>query len=747
MKNLFIQFRQWILKNKKRLIYWAFVLFIGQICFFNIWWIQNEVFAQSNSNRESATQRASFEKTVNEKTSLYDFYKKTVYILVYPMMFLAGKLVDNSLVYWEIFKFDIVLWNLWNVIKNFANYGLWFLFIFYIFRYLIKQDKDKNPKWIIMRSLIAGVWIQASWFLMSVLIDISTIMTYGIWGLPLSVLWWVESTAEKTDPYVMKNIISVDANNIANTQFYLTNILSWGEQIYISECETFSIKDSSGNKGSDEYILGPKMHYYQDQNWKFNKTEKELCDYYGSVYKFNSLIGELLEKNQEFDVWTSWGKCANITECQNIQSAYTANKNKVISNITSNADHMSTWTSNWQILIPWEKIEDNGFWWDEDNKWVGENKKTQKMSELMKSNETKTYVGVFTSLYASLLEAWRWMIPDTNGSPYVKFLSCVLTLGHALAIAIPLAVALFVLLMRVAIIWMAIVLSPMIVLLSAFWFLGEKGNGNGMWKYLSYFSPGSLISIIFSPVVICFAISMSTVLVRVIEKMNFEEIKDNFEVLWIIRMDLGWFSVWLSRLIVWVMGVAISWFLVWMAVESSKLWKTGIVSSIKGLVSSSLWAIPIVPIVRKDWTQQLASVNSVKTVVSDKFGEVKREFNNGETTALNELFNREKAETDAMKARESVKENNRIQNFVNWLKGTETINANWMNEIDIDVDWNKEKFSNFSSAQKEKIIEEINKVGGDLLNKIWKATPNINIDDKVKYEFKDWKFKKQETQN
>jgi hypothetical protein len=66
------------------------------------------------------------------------------------------------------------------------------------------------------------------------------------------------------------------------------------------------------------------------------------------------------------------------------------------------------------------------------------------------------------------------MIPDTDASPYIKLLSCILTLGHALAIAIPLAVALLVLLMRVAIIWMAIVLSPMIVLLSAFGFLDGK---------------------------------------------------------------------------------------------------------------------------------------------------------------------------------------------------------------------------------------------------------------------------------
>jgi hypothetical protein len=45
----------------------------------------------------------------------------------------------------------------------------------------------------------------------------------------------------------MKNIITVNANDISNTNFYLANI-STGDVIYISECETFAIKDSGGNK-------------------------------------------------------------------------------------------------------------------------------------------------------------------------------------------------------------------------------------------------------------------------------------------------------------------------------------------------------------------------------------------------------------------------------------------------------------------------------------------------------------------
>ena len=99
MKKVFIQFWQWILKHKKKLAYGALALFVGQICFLNIWWIwvQNEVFATSTENAE---QRQQFENIVSEKTKLIDFLRKAVYVLVYPIMFLAGKLVDNSFNKW-----------------------------------------------------------------------------------------------------------------------------------------------------------------------------------------------------------------------------------------------------------------------------------------------------------------------------------------------------------------------------------------------------------------------------------------------------------------------------------------------------------------------------------------------------------------------------------------------------------------------------------------------------------------------
>jgi hypothetical protein len=110
------------------------------------------------------------------------------------------------------------------------------------------------------------------------------------------------------DPYVMKTIVSVDADDIANMNVYLTNIPVKDDSqkiIYISECDTFSFKYADNQKLSEEFILAPKMIYYKDEKKKensgdssgiYHNTQELLCDYFGSVYWFsdgNRLINEL----------------------------------------------------------------------------------------------------------------------------------------------------------------------------------------------------------------------------------------------------------------------------------------------------------------------------------------------------------------------------------------------------------------------------------------------------------------------
>ena len=94
-----------------------------------------------------------------------------------------------------------------------------------------------------------------------------------------------------------------------------------------------------------------------------------------------------------------------------------------------------------------------------------------------------------------------------------------------LAIAIPLIVMLVVFMVRIGVLWMAIALSPIIVLLKVF----ELDKKIDKGSILSYITFENLIPLIFSPAVICFAVSMSTVLVRIISTINYNNMGVNDE--------------------------------------------------------------------------------------------------------------------------------------------------------------------------------------------------------------------------
>jgi len=742
MKKIFIQLLQWIFKYRKKIIYGALALFVGQICFFNVWWIgvQNQVFAASNENAE---QRKQFEGIVNKKLAMVDFFRKAVYVLVYPVLFLAGKLVDNSFVYGEVFQFDVVLWKLWNIVRNLANYGLWFIFLFYIFKYVIKKDEKEWPKRLIKNALIAWIWIQASWFIMAVLIDISTILIYSVWWLPISILWWGSSSSasemiekdQDYDPYVMKTIVSVDADDIANMNVYLTNIPVKDESqkiIYISECDTFSFKYADNQKLSEEFILAPKMIYYKDEKKKensgdtssiYHNTQELLCDYFGSVYWFTD--GNRLIKELEWP--SSW--CSGDTDCSNKQLNYNWKRSEVKNAILQDENKLNKYLEDHQVLRVWEivsKEKDKRIWWDQDNNWINEKYKTQRLHQLIKDQDTKSYVWVFTTLYTSLLESWRWMVSVEGKSVYVQFLGWLVALWHVLAISIPLIAALLVFIMRIWIIWMAVVLSPMIALFTAFGFSDKFADG----KFLSYFKITNLIKIIFAPAIICFAISMSTVLIRIIEKVSFDDVfTQSIPFGWVIQMNIAWFSVWLWKLITWVIWIAISWFLVWLAVvESSELWKK--VSGLKDLATSALWSVKFIPVMGKNGQWQLASVNGLKSVYENKIQKVKDKFSEWDSKALNELF-------DRSSEKEKASENNKqykLQTFLDWLKESQTLTADW-----------EKWFNEFDESQQKSIIQKIN-WDKSLAEKIWKVTQEITIkvgdkNEAYKYDPKNKEFK------
>lgn len=104
---------------------------------------------------------------------------------------LAWKLMTNEFVYWSFLHLDKALWDLWNIMKNFANFALWFILVGTIVKNLFKWsfgssegDPIKWAKDTIVHTFIAWVLVQMSRFLIAALLDLSTIATAAVWSLP-----------------------------------------------------------------------------------------------------------------------------------------------------------------------------------------------------------------------------------------------------------------------------------------------------------------------------------------------------------------------------------------------------------------------------------------------------------------------------------------------------------------------------------------------------------------------------------
>ena len=100
---------------------------------------------------------------------------------------LAGKLMTNERVYGSFMHLDIYLWKMWNIMKNFANFALLGLLLWEIIKGITGKSK-LDAKKVIINTLIAGILIQASRFLMGALLDVSSIAVSAVAAFPSSFL-------------------------------------------------------------------------------------------------------------------------------------------------------------------------------------------------------------------------------------------------------------------------------------------------------------------------------------------------------------------------------------------------------------------------------------------------------------------------------------------------------------------------------------------------------------------------------
>lgn len=742
MKKVIKQLWQLIFKHKKKLIYGALAFFVAQICFFDFGgvWIENEVYALDS---DTPTQNAKFQEEATKWYEEISFFQQSLYVILYPLLVVAWKLVDNSFVYWEVFGFDAVLWQLWNIVKNLANFGLWFLLIYKIFEYLIKWEKQVDIKKIILSALIAWVWIQASWFIMAALIDVSTVLTYGIWWLPISIL--KENSGDTTDenlkynPYMMKMAIYFDLPNSLLYE-YVTNAQTGNKQsweFYISKCEMFSYKDSGV---SETLILAPEMIYYLDDKRNVIQTVSDKCHLWPQdVYYFSSL-------------YVPFPSCSDYESCRDAQIEYKAGLDKAKSEIIEHksksevqgliesAQILQQWDAHSAVEWPlWSVIYSDGqhYWKDVDNKWTWEWWNTSRLQDVLSDN---SYVWVFTALYSSLLSMWKWLIP-TDAWIFPALLNAALSLWHVLAVWIPLIAVALVFMMRVGVLWMAVALLPFVILLKAF----DLEKSVFKDKPLEYLKIENLIPIIFAPAIICFAVSISTVLVTIVSWLNLQSVAPvQQEILWwLIKLNVWGLTAGFWRFITSVLCIAIVWFLMWAAIEATKLWKSKIITSLKDLATTTLWSMPIVPVPWRDaqwnltmkmaWTNAVFGDSWIFSSITNKF---KQEFSDNDNKIVRDFVTPD-SESSSVKWRMD-------DAYKQAIIATTPASTNWTEQEIIvkSEDWKsseKYRFIDVYKTRKTDIINAINGISDETKRDAFgKSQPKITFNDwekNVTYEF------------
>ena len=191
----------------------------------DFFWGGGVVFAQldpADINQISTVVQNAVDATAAERNfaRFLELILKVIYMFMRPLLAIAGASMDNSLIYGEVFRLDVSLWQFWQITRNFANFALGFFFIAgLLFAVLgIKQEKF-GPKKLLPKLLLGAVLIQASRWMVAALIDLSTVGTYTVGALPLHV-----AKNSPDDPLNnVRHLKETSVNNLSQTNQQTSN--------------------------------------------------------------------------------------------------------------------------------------------------------------------------------------------------------------------------------------------------------------------------------------------------------------------------------------------------------------------------------------------------------------------------------------------------------------------------------------------------------------------------------------------
>lgn len=632
-------------KAKKLLLKSVFI-------FFWLFLISPSAGNMANATNNNVTKEAELQaENLIEMNTLLEVLGNIAYIIVRPLVSLAGIAMDNQMVYGSFMFLDAPLRKLRNLVKNLANFALGFLFLAWILWYVLSpwglgkigafKNTFNTPVDLIKKTLIAGVLIQMSWFIMMVLVDLSTILTYSVGALPSSIISQVWSGA--SSKVLSTNIVlnMGDAQKMGSQEQNKTIVtystLNWvNGTINIAPCLVVKKTDK------ESYIVGRE---YDSLTWSDGKVifmNDGYCTYYSSLFTYipytivpkdqtsgnstyrdqidliknklpgmnSNAIKKLREAGMVIQLWsaTQTGVVEQNIEIWNLNFIPHADRK-----LTAKKEEKRTpkvWViSNKQMLVCSDSTSKNcSYQYQFPYSEYGMD--TKQIIEKAKSR-----TGPFVTLYSSLMD-YSSSVDLTNHGLGQKFLMLALNVWLAILLVLPLAALVVVLLWRVIVLWVAIAISPFLVLKEVF--KGMFGDVGGKMDFLDV---GEIIKLLFAPVLVAFAVGISLIFLSaikeslpaswIVEQAKEQQYRYAFKeatwmelspawsgwqelsLLWMIKIKADVALINFSWLILMIFGMALTWFLLFWAVKSTNIGaKVG-----EGLQKIWEWILATAPII------------------------------------------------------------------------------------------------------------------------------------------------------
>lgn len=559
-----------------------------------------------------------------------------IYILLWPLMFISGIALDNSLVYGEFINLDSILWSMWNVSKNLANFALGFFVLFEIIKFVfLAQDSDLWGVFKVLQwALIAGIGIQASWFIMWVLIDVSTILIVSLGWLPLSL---ISNMDIGNEPILgVQWYINLSDTNSANSDKVDAVVYYKRDKHIFPMCRV-----------TKNYIVG----------WIYDNTINNELDFTqnadGKVYcAWNStkLVDITVLKNNK--VWgnpvTAETVAASVTKLveyydiksittglntvqQALKTEMDADEDKHKANIQGIVNLIPGRDIKFEDWVEIFDIEDNWLNWKTDFTDAKKRGVGTFLWDLMQSS--KWFVGPMVTLYVTLLEfsslhttSVAWGEAGTGMGFFFEFMLKAIV---GLMLVIPLIILAIVLLMRIGILRVVIAFSPLLALL--------RGFGKWEWtsKINSNLSMKNIIWLIFAPVIPVFVLWIAILFLQTLsnqflnpsnqwerksfgidivqyadEQISCASIRWAMEFCYESQWEETWTSIY-ANLFSWLLVNIFAIWLVWTLITLSFRWNDitqWVVNTVTKTATSIAGNIPFIPI---PWAWAWGSVGYV----------------------------------------------------------------------------------------------------------------------------------------